>query len=168
MWRENTRRPPDPPIALGSLMRLLDEANLAVGRLDGAALMIPNLLLSIYVRKEAVLSFQIRGIQSSLSDLLQFEDANTPVRPIGHVQEVSNHVEALEFGMGRIRGGVPVSLSLLQEMHAVLLSRSSRGQKIAGEFGNASFVPPPPEQVLDCLAHSSCFFTTTAPRFRCW
>ena len=149
--------PPDPPVRLEAVQRLLEQANQSLGRLDGLASVLPNLSLFIYayVRKEAVLSSQIEGTQSSLSDLLLFENNEAPGVPLNDVQEVSNYVAALNHGLDRLRGGFPLSLRLLREIHEVLLSKGRGSEKQPGEFrqsqnwiggsrpGNAAFVPPP-------------------------
>ncbi len=88
----------------------------------------------MYVRKEAVLSSQIEGTQSSLSDLLLFELNEAPGVPIDDVVEVSNYVAALEHGLARARGGFPLSNRLLCEMHKILLSRGRGANKQPGEF----------------------------------
>ena len=158
--------PPDPPVRLDSLQRLLEHANQSLGRLEGLASVLPNLhlLLYTYVRKEAVLSSQIEGTQSSLSDLLLFENDEAPGVPLADVQEVSNYVAALNHGLERLRGGFPLSLQLIREIHKVLLSKGRGSDKQPGEFrtsqnwiggtrpGNAAFVPPPPELVPDCMS----------------
>jgi Fic family protein len=158
--------PPSPPVRLESVQRLLEQANQSLGRLDGLASVLPNLPLFIYayVRKEAVLSSQIEGTQSSLSDLLLFENDEVPGVPLNDVQEVSNYVAALNHGLERLRGGFPLSLRLIREIHQVLLSKGRGSDKQPGEFresqnwiggtrpGNAAFVPPPPELVLDCMS----------------
>lgn len=91
--------PPDPPVRLDGLQLLLERANQALGRLDGVASILPDLSLFIYTygRKEAVLSSQIEDTQSSLSDLLLFENDEVPGVPIPDVQEVSNYVAALNM-----------------------------------------------------------------------
>ena len=101
--------PPNPPVRLDGLQVLLEQANQAVGRLDGLASLLPDLSLFIYayVRKEAVLSSQIEGTQSSLSDLLLFENDEAPGAPIEDVQEVSNYVAAMTHGLDRLRSGFP-------------------------------------------------------------
>ena len=158
--------PPTPPIAWSPALRSrFDEALLALGRLDSVTLLLPDvsLFLYTYVRKEAVLSSMIEGTQSSLSDLLLFELKETPGVPFDDVREVSNYVAALDHGLNRLRAGFPLSLRLLREMHECLL-KSGRGEhKTPGKFrrsqnwiggtrpGNALFVPPPPEQVVDCM-----------------
>ena len=86
--------PPDPPLALQPLLPLLDHANQTLGRLDGLSSILPDpsLFIYLYVRKEAVLSSQIEGTQSSFSDLVLFESAESPSVPLEDVQEVSNYV----------------------------------------------------------------------------
>jgi Fic family protein len=97
---------------------LLEQANQALGRLDGLASVLPDLSLFIYayVRKEAVLSSQIEGTQSSLSDLMLFENDEAPGVPLHDVQEVSNYVAAINHGLARLRGGFPLSLRLIREL----------------------------------------------------
>ena len=164
--------PPAPPLDLGDdLNDRLNRAHIALGRLDGVSGILPetHLFLYAYVRKEAVLSSQIEGTQSSLSDLLLFELDEVPGVPFDDVVEGSNYVAALEHGLARIRGGFPLSNRLLREVHAILLS-SGRGQsKLPGEFrrsqnwiggtrpGNAHFVPPPPERVEEAMAELERF-----------
>jgi len=158
--------PPEPPLDLSNArQRLLERATLALGRLDSITLLLPdpNLFIYAYVRREAVLSSQIEGTQSSLSDLLLFELEEAPGAPFDDVVEVSNYVAALEHGMARLRGGFPLSNRLIREMHAELLSRGRGSEKAPGEFrstqnwvggtrpGNAHFVPPPPFHVEDCM-----------------
>lgn len=159
--------PPIPPIAWnGPLHRALEASVLALGRLDGVSALLPDksLFLYAYVRKEAVLSSQIEGTQSSLSDLLLFELDEVPGVPLDDVVEVSNYVAALEHGLTRLREGFPLSNRLLREIHGVLLSRGRGSGKNPGEFrrsqnwiggsrpGNAAFVPPPHHEVADCMA----------------
>ncbi|MDY7027455.1 MAG: Fic/DOC family N-terminal domain-containing protein, partial [Spirochaetota bacterium] len=118
--------PPSPPINwTPELRRRFDEALLMLGRLDSASLMLPDvsLFLYAYVRKEAVLSSMIEGTRSSISDLLLFEADQQPGVPIDDVREVSNYVDALEYGLERLRGGFPLSLRLIKEIHARLLSK---------------------------------------------
>ncbi len=164
--------PPDArELDLGSLQTILAEANQAVGRLDGMTSAFPdlNLFLYSYVRKEAVLSSQIEGTQSSLSDLLLYENAETPGVPLDDVQEVSNYVAALNHGLKRLRSGFPLSLRLIREIHEVLLKKGRGSYAQPGEFrksqnwiggtrpGNAAYVPPPPESVMDCLGALESF-----------
>jgi Fic family protein len=163
--------PPAQTLNLSSLQTILAEANQAVGRLDGMTSTFPdlNLFLYSYVRKEAVLSSQIEGTQSSLSDLLLYENAEIPGVPVDDVQEVSNYVAALNHGLKRLRGGFPLSLRLIREIHEVLLAKGRGSHAQPGEFrtsqnwiggtrpGNAAYVPPPPEYVLDCLGDLESF-----------
>lgn len=163
--------PPEPPVRLEALQRLLEQASQSLGRLDGLASGLPSLSLFIYayVRKEAVLSSQIEGTQSSLSDLLLFENGEAPGAPLSDVQEVSNYVAALNHGIERLRGGFPLSLRLIREIHETLLSKGRGSDKQPGEFrrsqnwiggnrpGTAAFVPPPPELVLDCMGALELF-----------
>jgi Fic family protein len=156
--------PPTPPLVLaGELQPLLEAAVLAVGRLDGVSTLLPDkaLFLYAYVRKEAVLSSQIEGTQSSLSDLLLFELDEAPGVPLDDVVEVSNYVAALNHGLARLHEGFPLSARLIGEIHEVLLSRGRGSGKAPGEFrrsqnwiggsrpGTAAFVPPPPQLVPD-------------------
>lgn len=105
------------------LRSLLDRSLLALGRLDsiGTLLPDPGLFLYSYVRREAVVSSQIEGTQSSLSDLLLFEVAAAPGVPFDDVVEVSNDVAALEHGLARLKGGLPLSNRLIREVHEVLM-----------------------------------------------
>jgi len=159
--------PPDPPLVLDNARQvLLERATLALGRLDSISTLLPDpdLFLYAYVRREAVLSSQIEGTQSSLSDLLLFELEEAPGVPFDDVVEVSNYVAALDHGMARLRGGFPLSNRLIREVHEKLLARGRGSEKQPGDFrrsqnwiggtrpGNAHFVPPPPEQVEGCLA----------------
>ena len=158
--------PPKPVLVLeGSLQQVLESAVLALGRLDGVSTLLPDeeLFLYAYVRKEAVLSSQIEGTQSSLSDLLLFELEEAPGVPLDDVREVSNYVAALDHGLRRLREGFPLSNRLIRETHGVLLSSERSRTKTPGEFrrsqnwiggtrpGNAAFVPPPHTAVPDCM-----------------
>ena len=160
--------PPEPPLRLdGSLLKLLEAANRALGRLDGVSTLLPDksLFLYHYVRKEAVLSSQIEGTQSSLTDLLQHERGDAPGVPQDDVAEVSRYVAALEHGLRRLReDDFPLSTRLIREVHGVLLASGRGSEKAPGEFrrsqnwiggtrpGNADFVPPPHIEVEDCMA----------------
>ena len=163
--------PPNPPLDLPQLMSVYERAIAAVGRLDGVTTVLPStpLYLYMYVRKEALLSSQIEGTQSSLSDLLLFENDEAPTVALDDVTEVSNYVAAIEHGVARIRSGFPLSLRLIREIHEIIL-RSGRGAaKQPGEFrrsqnwiggtrpGNALFVPPPPDRLDECLDHFERF-----------
>ena len=158
--------PPVPPLDLGSEhFDWLERANRALGKLDGLSRFLPDGSLFVYwfVRKEAVLSSQIEGTQSSLSDLLLYEQKEMPGVPLEDVEEVSRYVAAVSHGVKRLREGFPLSLRLLREVHEVLLQTGRGSTKQPGEFrrsqnwiggtrpGNARFVPPPPENLMDCL-----------------
>ncbi len=164
--------PPVPPLAIDDNLRdLIDRSLLALGRLDGVTALLPDtrLFLYMYVRKEAVLSSQIEGTQSSLSDLLLFEIKQAPGVPLGDVVEVSNYVAALEHGLSRCRDGFPLSNRLIKEIHGVLLREGRGSDKSPGEFrrsqnwiggtrpGNAFFVPPPPDRIADTMGALELF-----------
>ena len=166
------RLPPTPPLALDpELQDLLERANRGLGRLDGVARLFPDpqMFLYMYVRKEALLSSQIEGTQSSFSDLLLYETKETPGVPLDDVEEVSHYVAALNHALKRIRGGFPLSLRLIRETHGILLSGGRGRNKAPGEFrrtqnwiggsrpGNASFVPPPQERIADLMGHLERF-----------
>ena len=170
-----TPLPPRPSLILdGPLQPLLEAAVLALGRLDGITTLLPDktLFLYTYVRKEAVLSSQIEGTQSSLSDLLLFELDETPGVPLDDVREVSNYVAALEHGLRRFKEGFPLSNRLIREIHGVLLSSGRGSTKDPEEFrrsqnwiggsrpGNAVFVPPPHTAVSDCMSALERFLHT--------
>lgn len=160
--------PPEPPVVFDDALNdLLERANRALGRLDGLTALLPDtqLFTYFYVRKEAVLSSQIEGTQSSLEQFLMFEIEEAPGVPLDDVQEVSSYVRSLNYGVHSMRsqGGLPLSLRLLKEMHEILLSKGRGGNKSPGEFrqsqnwiggpspDQASFVGPPPERVMECL-----------------
>lgn len=159
--------PPDPPLRLTSHHEeLLHRASLATGRLDAVTALLPDptLFLYFYVRKEAVFSSQIEGTQSSLSDLLLFENTPMAAMEAGDVVEVSNYVKAVSHGLQRIRGGFPLSSRLLREMHEVLLATGRGSEWPPGEFrqsqnwvggtrpGNAVYVPPPAHEVASLMS----------------
>ena len=172
--------PLDPPIELaGHVQDLYERANRAIGRLDGISLLLPDtqLFLYMYVRKEAVLSSQIEGTQSSLSDLLLFELDEAPGVPLDDVVEVSNYVAALHHGLSRLRGdGFPMSSRLLREIHAVLMQKGRGSDEQPGEFrrsqnwlggsrpGRARFVPPPHTHVPDLISNLEAFLHDTSGR----
>lgn len=173
--------PPEPPLdfAAGDLVARKERADQALGRLDGITLMLPDpeLFLYQFVRKEALLSSQIEGTQSSLSDLLLFEVDAAPGVPIDDVEEVSNYVAALKHGLRRLReDDFPLSLRLIREMHALLLRGGRGATRQPGEFRKgqvwvggpspalAHFVPPPPEALPDALAALERFLHEPAGR----
>src|SRR4051812_11531570 len=156
--------PPQPPIDVLALLERLSLAERALGRLDGITMLLPRqeLFLYMYVRKEAVLSSQIEGTQSTLSDLLRFETEAQAGQPIDDIREVSNYVDAMMYGLERLQD-LPLSLRLIREMHERLLQSGRGGTKNPGEFrrsqnwiggtrpGNALFVPPPAQALDGCL-----------------
>lgn len=165
--------PPTPPVDLsGELQALLSAADRALGRLDGSVLTLPNpdLFVFMYVRKEAVLSSQIEGTQSSLQDLLSAEaqlfDQNLP----RDVDEVVNYVAAMNHGLARL-SELPVSMRLIREIHAELMKGVRGGRLQPGELrtsqnwighggariDNATFVPPPYHVVPDALGALESF-----------
>lgn len=159
--------PPTPGLSIGAALReKLDEAHLALGRLDSVSTLLPDthLFLYMYVRKEAVLSSQIEGTKSTLSDLLLFEAEETPGVPIDDVVEVSNYVAAMEHGLERIRTSMPLSTRLLREIHGILLRTGRGSDRDPGQFrrtqnwlggtrpGNARFVPPPAAEVAELMS----------------
>jgi Fic family protein len=159
--------PPKPALALpGATLRLLEKATVALGRLDSIAGLLPNpeLFLYVYVRREAVLSSQIEGTQSSLSDLILHEIEDAPGALIDDVREVSNYIDALNFGVEQLHLDFPLSNRLLRDMHRVLMKTGRGAEKAPGEFrrsqnwiggtrpGNAQFVPPPPSEVISAMS----------------
>jgi Fic family protein len=171
--------PPDPPLRIEPAMQsLLDEANHALGRLDAVTVLLPDpgQFLYSYIRKEAVLSSQIEGTQSSLSDLLLFENEGVPGVPVDDVEETINYVAAMNHGLRRIESGeLPLSNRLLREVHALLMAGVRGSDKAPGEFrrtqnwlggtrpGNARFVPPPPQDVADAMSELEKFFHGPTP-----
>ena len=168
--------PPNPPVDLTGRQAALELANQTLGRLDGIASVLPDpsLFLYIYIRKEALLSSQIEGTQSSLSDLLLYEAEEAPGVPIDDTREVSNYVAAMNHGLSRLREDFPLSLRLIREIHAILLEKGRGQDKDPGEFrrsqnwiggtrpGTALFVPPPPQAVTTCLGDLETFIHTTS------
>jgi Fic family protein len=169
--------PPDPPLDLiGELTRLLSEADRALGRLDGSVLTLPNpdLFVFMYVRKEAVLSSQIEGTQSSLQDVLAAEAQLFALGLPRDVKEVVNYVRAMNHGLARL-AELPVSVRLIREIHSELL-RDVRGGKLQpGELrmsqnwigpagctlNTATFVPPPHHSVAEALGELEKFLHRT-------
>jgi Fic family protein len=158
--------PPNPPIRLEEIAAWNAMAAAAVDALNDVATLAPDpsVLIYMYVRKEAVLSSQIEGTQSTLDDLLLYESEQSAGAPVGDVEELSSYVAALNHGLKRIQGGFPLSLRLIREIHKILLENSRGQHKTPGEFrtsqnwiggtrpGNARFVPPPPDKVLGLMS----------------
>lgn len=160
-----SRLPPDPAVVLEGLYPLLEKATMALAELNSIHKSIPNtsLFVYMYVCKEALLSSQIEGTQSSFSDLMLFEHQQKPEVSLEDVEEVSNYVRAINYGLKMLKDGFPLSLRLIREIHTVLLSGGRGSGKLPGEFrrsqnwiggtrpGNALFVPPPVEYLNECL-----------------
>ena len=169
--------PPEPTIQMDAeLTRLLSDADRALGRLDGVASVLPNpnLFVGMYVRREAVLSSQIEGTQSTLEDVLQFEaDARGQDIP-KDVEEVVNYVRAINYGLERLPQ-LPLSLRLIREIHAELLKDVRGAHRTPGEFrtsqnwigpenctlATATFVPPPPHEMHQALDNLEKFLHDT-------
>lgn len=163
--------PLDPPLDVGRLYPLLEKATLALAKLNSIHQTIPNADLFMYmdVRKEALLSSQIEGTQSSFSDLMLFEHHQKTDISLDDVEEVSHYVKAIRHGLVRLQEGFPLSLRLLKEIHGLLLSGGRGSHKLPGEWrrsqnwiggtrpGNALFVPPPPEYLEECLSNFEHF-----------
>jgi len=158
--------PPNPPLQFDDNMQdLIEKANRSIGRLDGLTDLLPDisLFLYFYIRKEALLSSQIEGTQSSFSDLLLFERGERPGVSVNAVEEVSHYVAAMNHGLARLKDGFPLSLRLFREIHEILLQKGRGNTQTPGEFrtsqnwiggtrpGNAEFVPPPPDKVMECM-----------------
>ena len=169
--------PPNPPVRMDQLSLQLEAASQAMGRLEGVASILPStpIFLYMYIRKEALLSSQIEGTQSSLSELLLFENEAAPGAPLDDVQEVSNYVAAISLGLKRIKEDFPISLRLMRELHGVLLAKGRGSRMQPGEFrrsqnwiggtrpGNARYVPPPQDKVLDLMSELEAFINKDTP-----
>ena len=161
-----TPLPPKPAITINEdLQKLLEKATLFLARLDGMAYTLPNtdLFISMYVKKEALLSAQIEGTQASLEDLFEFEQG-AKLKNVNDVVEVVNYIKALHYGMDRL-SSLPMSLKLIKELHTTLLDGVRGSEKTPGEFKRtqnwigapgstlktARYVPPSPEEALKAL-----------------
>jgi Fic family protein len=166
--------PPDPPVVNSDdYVAALTEAERSLGRLDAIAQTLPNAdqFVYMYVRKEAVLSSQIEGTQSSLVDLLQYEAGAEPSTSEQDVVEVANYVSALNLGLDRLEHGARVDLDLIRDVHRELLKNGPGGQRRPGLFRNeqvwigykgcpieeADFVPPPPGEVARLMSDLEAF-----------
>jgi Fic family protein len=159
--------PPDPPLAFNTqLATVLAGAGMALGRLDGVAATLPNpeLFVAMYVRREAVLSSQIEGTQSTLDDVLAFEIDPQRASLPRDINEVINYIGAMNYGLARLET-LPLSLRLLREIHERLMTGTRGGNKSPGEFrqgqnwigggprglADAAFIPPPPYEMRAAL-----------------
>ena len=172
-----TPLPPGPPLRLEPHLALLEQANRALGRLDGMSATLPNpkLFVYMYVRKEAVLSAQIEGTQSSLADLLRVGVDDASDASPDDVLETSLYVNAMEHGMTQLEQGMPLSNRLLREVHAKLLAKGRGSDKQPGEFrdtqnwvggtrpGTARYVPPPVNEVMQCMSDLEKFIHQRSP-----
>ena len=163
--------PPNPSLDLsGRLAGLLERASSSLGRLDGLSRSLdPDRLLYMYVRKEAVLSSQIEGTQSTLTELLEYENIEAPGVPLEDVREVSRYVSALRFALEQVNHGIPLSLRLIRDAHRVLMTGGRGGNQDPGEFrrsqnwiggtrpGTARYVPPPPHELMRVLGELERF-----------
>jgi Fic family protein len=171
--------PPKPPLLLeGDLLMLHSDADRAIGRLDAATQLLPNpdLFVAMYVRREAVYSSQIEGTQASLTDLLEYEADAAAKGVTSDVAEVVNYVAALNHGLERLKT-LPLSLRLIKEIHTKLLEGVRGGALEPGEFrrsqnwigpagcnlNTASFVPPPPHEVMRLMGNLELFLHDNSP-----
>jgi len=160
--------PPRPPIDMDTeLIDLLSKADRAIGRLDGITVTLPNpdLFVSMYVRKEAVISSQIEGTQSSFMDLLEYEAVGKKREFPSDIGEVINYIDAMNYGLERIKS-LPLSLRLIREIHSRLLSGVRGEERSPGRFRTtqnwigppgcdlktAEFVPPPHHEMTKALS----------------
>lgn len=150
----------------GKLISLLSEADRLLGELSGTGRVLPNpyLLISPYVRREAVYSSRIEGTQASLSDLFFFESTDNEETKVPDVMEVRNYVQALEYGLKRIQD-LPLSVRLIKEIHEILMKDVRRGVADPGKLrytqnwigapgctlDEATFVPPPVDEMNQAL-----------------
>ncbi|MDR3270060.1 MAG: Fic family protein [Peptococcaceae bacterium] len=165
--------PPDPPVRMeDELVRLLSDADRALGKLDGTSLLLPDpeLFVAMYIRKEALLSSQIEGTQASFIDL--FENRNDPTIA-NHVRDVSNYIIAMEYGLERLKD-LPLSLRLIREIHSKLLFNTRGYDRNPGEFRksqnwigpqgctlqDATFIPPPPQEMLKAMNDLEIYMMT--------
>ena len=158
--------PPSPAINIEEISDWLEKANLAIGELNGVVETVsdPAIINYMYIRKEAVLSSQIEGTQSTLDDLMRHESGSAAGVPVDDVAEVSSYVAALNHGMERVLDGFPLSIRIIREIHKVLLTNSRGSHKTPGEFrrsqnwiggtrpGNARFIPAPPDKVQELMS----------------
>lgn len=166
--------PPNPPIDIDDEMQdLLSQADRKLGRLDGITEILPNpeLFVTMYVKKEAVLSSQIEGTQASMIDMLNTQDENVSDYDFDNIREVTNYVNAMSYGLKRLEK-LPFSLRLIREIHQVLLKNVRGYTKNPGEFRksqnwigpagctleNASFIPPSPGEMEKAMGALEKFF----------
>ena len=175
--------PPEPPVAIDEKTQvLLSRADRALARLDGISYILPDpeLFVAMYIKKEALLSSQIEGTQASLVDVLEFEAGERGFK--SDVEEVINYIKAMNYGLNRLND-IPMSLRLIKEIHAILLKGVRGSDRQPGEFrttqnwigptnllSEASFIPPPPEEVMKAMGDLEKFFyeqTNLPPLVKC-
>lgn len=158
--------PPIPTLDMEQFHQSLEAAHLAVGYLDALITRLPSVepVLYSYIRREALVSSQIEGTQSTFEDVLLYELGAATSVPSDDTSEVSNYVDALNHGISRMREGFPLSNRLIREQHAILMQGESRRHLAPGEFrrsqnwiggpspSQALYVPPPPEVVPECMS----------------
>ncbi len=163
--------PPIPPLDMDQFHQGLESAHLALGYLDAMVARLPSIepVLFSYVRREAIASSQIEGTKSTFEDLLTFELGGVPSSSPDDAAEVSSYVSALQHGINRLRGGFPISNRLIREVHEILMQGEARRHLMPGEFrrsqnwiggsspATAVYVPPPPDDVLDCMSQLEQF-----------
>lgn len=165
--------PPDPPVEIDSdILGLLSRADMALGRLDGIVKVVPDpdIFVGMYVRREAVLSSQIEGTQSTLEDLLEVELEPNKEGRYADVGDIVNYIAAMNYGLDRIEN-LPLSLRLIREIHKELLRDGRGAHATPGDFRTsqnwigpagatlqqATFVPPPATEMKDALAEFEGF-----------
>lgn len=170
--------PPEPPLRWDDeLLSLLSQADQSLGRLDGVGDRLPNpdMFVTMYVRKEAVLSSQIEGTQASLEDVLEYE-VNTRRRLPADVAETYNYVEALNAGLARLNE-LPLCNRLFREIHGILMQGVRGQEKSPGEFrtsqnwigppgsslSTATYVPPPPYEMTQAMGNLELYLNAAAP-----
>jgi Fic family protein len=170
--------PPKPPLKLDdTMMNLNEHAVRLLARLDGLSYMLPNtdLFISMYVKKEALLSSQIEGTQASLGDIFEYESGQT-VENINDVKEVINYIKALDYGIKRLPS-LPMSNRFIKELHEILLTNTRGNDKTPGEFkrsqnwigsGNSTikdalFIPPPPEDTVQAMSDLEKYMHSPSP-----
>ena len=163
--------PPIPPLDMSLFHQALESAHLAVGYLDALITRLPSIepLLYSYIRREALVSSQIEGTQSTFEDVLLYELGAPTSVPADDTAEVSNYVDALDHGIARLRDDFPLSNRLIREVHAILMRGEARAHLTPGEFrrsqnwiggprpSRAQYVPPPPEAVIECMSQLEQF-----------
>ena len=170
--------PPQPPLTLDEeIAKDLSQATLLLARLDGLAYGLPNIdmLITMYVKKEALLSAQIEGTQATLENVLEYESGLVPPN-MEDVSEVINYIKALNYGIKRLNE-FPMSMRLIKAIHALLLDHTRGSEKTPGEYkksqnwigapgstlNTAAFVPPPPEEAAHAMSDLEKYMHEQSP-----